>query len=98
MKRLYKFFTDEEDKPNILECIIVGLTVLTYIIYLVYVLVTKNSRVLSLMTLIFTAGAVAILAIREFTNHRRWWIFLQCAILAGILIFLFTHRWKNTTY
>lgn len=93
--KLLKYFTEEDSKPDFLECLVVSLTLILYIVYLIYVLVTNNSKIFSVMTLVITAGAAFIILIKEITNHRRWWMFLQYAILIAIFIYLFVHKHKH---
>lgn len=84
-----------EQKPDFLEIIVIASTLLVYMIYFIFVLVTGNSRIFSFSTLIITLGTVFILAIRETMGGKRGWILVQCIILFGITCYIFMHKWNN---
>jgi hypothetical protein len=95
IRETLQMFNSSDPKPDFLEIAIVACTLLMYVIYLVYILITGNSRVFSFTTLIITLGTVIILAIREVMGNKRGWIIAQYAILFGLVCYICLHRWNG---
>jgi hypothetical protein len=91
----FQSLTSAEAKPDFLENIVVGSTLILYIIYLIFILTTGNSRVFSFSTLIITIGAVIVICLKETMGNMRGWILVQCAILFGIVGYICMHKWNN---
>ena len=91
---LFHLLNHSAPKPDFLETFVVACSVLAYLVYLVYIIRTGNSKILSFSTLIVTAGAALIFAIREFVSGRRWLILIQYILLVLITFYIGIHRWS----
>jgi hypothetical protein len=87
-----RMFSHSDPKPDILEGAIIACTLLTYVIYLIHILITGDSRICSFSTLIITLGTAFIFAIREMMGSKRGWILVQYAILFALVCYIFIHK------
>lgn len=98
LDNLFHLLNHSVPKPDFLELFVLASSVLVYVIYLIYIVRTGNSKILSFSTLLVTAGAALIFAIREFASKKRWLILIQYMLLIIISCYIGFHRWKIVFY